>query len=42
MVEQLPYDGGGPALLAVLRGHADASFLLSAQLLAQIGGGKID
>lgn len=37
----IPYDGGGPALLAVLGGHADASFLFTAQLLPQIGAGKI-
>jgi tripartite-type tricarboxylate transporter receptor subunit TctC len=37
----VPYDGGGPALLAVLGGHADASFLFSAQLLPHIGAGKI-
>jgi tripartite-type tricarboxylate transporter receptor subunit TctC len=37
----IPHDGGGPALLALLGGHADASFLFSAQLLPQIGAGKI-
>lgn len=37
----IPYDGGGPALLALLGGHADASFSFSAQLLPQIGAGKV-
>lgn len=37
----IPFDGGGPALLAVLGGHADASFLYTAQLLPQIGAGKM-
>ena len=37
----IPFDGGGPALLAVLGGHADASFLFTAQLLPQIGAGKM-
>lgn len=37
----VPYDGGGPALLAVLGGHADASFLFAAQLLPQIAAGKM-
>jgi tripartite-type tricarboxylate transporter receptor subunit TctC len=37
----IPYDGGGPALLAVLGGHADASFLYSAQLLPHVGAGKM-
>src|SRR5262245_2523338 len=37
----IPYDGGGPALLAVLGGHADGSFLDTAQLLPQIGAGKM-
>ena len=37
----IPYDGGGPALLAVLGGHAEASFLFSAQLLPHLGAGKI-
>jgi tripartite-type tricarboxylate transporter receptor subunit TctC len=37
----IPHDGGGPALLAVLGGHADASFQFSAQLLPHIGAGKI-
>src|SRR5215831_2654678 len=37
----IPYDGGGPALLAVLGGHAEASFLFSAQLLPHLGAGKM-
>ncbi len=37
----IPYDGGGPALLALLGGHADASFLFTAQLLPQIAAGKL-
>jgi tripartite-type tricarboxylate transporter receptor subunit TctC len=37
----VPYDGGGPALLAVLGGQADASFQFSAQLLPHIAAGKI-
>lgn len=37
----IPHDGGGPALLAVLGGHADAAFLFTAQLLPQIGAGKM-
>lgn len=37
----IPYDGGGPALLAVLGGHADASFLFTAQLMPHIGAGKM-
>ena len=37
----IPYDGGGPALLAVLGGHADGSFLYTAQLLPQIAAGKM-
>jgi len=37
----IPYDGGGPALLAVLGGHAEASFQFSAQLLPHIGAGKM-
>jgi tripartite-type tricarboxylate transporter receptor subunit TctC len=37
----IPHDGGGPALLALLGGHADASFQFSAQLLPHIGAGKI-
>jgi tripartite-type tricarboxylate transporter receptor subunit TctC len=37
----IPYDGGGPALLAVLGGNADGSFLFTAQLLPQIAAGKM-
>jgi len=37
----IPHDGGGPALLAVLGGHADATFGFSAQLMPQIAAGKI-
>jgi tripartite-type tricarboxylate transporter receptor subunit TctC len=37
----IPHDGGGPALLALLGGHADASFQFSAQLMPHIAAGKI-
>ena len=37
----IPYDGGGPALLAVLGGNADGGFLFTAQLLPQIAAGKM-
>lgn len=37
----IPFDGGGPALLAVLGGNGDGSFLFTAQLLPQIGAGKM-
>jgi tripartite-type tricarboxylate transporter receptor subunit TctC len=37
----IPHDGGGPALLAVLGGHADATIGFSAQLLPQIAAGKM-
>lgn len=37
----IPFDGGGPALLAVLGGHADATFGFTAQFLPQIAAGKI-
>lgn len=37
----IPFDGGGPALLALLGGNGDGSFLFTAQLLPQIGAGKI-
>jgi len=37
----IPYDGGGPALLAVLGGHTHATFGFTAQFLPQIGAGKI-
>ena len=32
----IPHDGGGPSLLAVLGGHADATFGFTAQLMPQI------
>ena len=37
----IPYDGGGPALLAVLGGHADATFGFAPQLMPQIAAGKM-
>jgi tripartite-type tricarboxylate transporter receptor subunit TctC len=37
----IPFDGGGPALLAVLGGNGDASFLFTPQLLPQIAAGKM-
>jgi tripartite-type tricarboxylate transporter receptor subunit TctC len=37
----IPHDGGGPALLAVLGGHADATFGFTAQLVPQIAAGKM-
>jgi tripartite-type tricarboxylate transporter receptor subunit TctC len=37
----IPHDGGGPALLALLGGHADASFQFSAQLLPHLSAGKL-
>jgi tripartite-type tricarboxylate transporter receptor subunit TctC len=37
----IPHDGGGPAMLAVLGGHADANFAFTAQLLPQIVAGKL-
>lgn len=37
----VPYDGGGPALLAVLGGHVDASGSLTAQALPHIRAGKL-
>ena len=37
----VPYDGGGPALLAVLGGHVDTSFVLTAQSLPHIRAGKL-
>jgi len=36
----VPYDGGGPAILAVLGGHADLNGGLSATLLPHIKAGK--
>ncbi len=37
----IPHDGGGPATLAVLGGHADATFGFSPQLLPQVAAGKM-
>ncbi|OGL18035.1 MAG: hypothetical protein A3F92_15360 [Candidatus Rokubacteria bacterium RIFCSPLOWO2_12_FULL_71_22] len=37
----IPHDGGGPALLAVLGGHADATFGFAPQLMPQIAAGKV-
>ncbi|MBI1962168.1 MAG: tripartite tricarboxylate transporter substrate binding protein [Candidatus Rokubacteria bacterium] len=37
----VPHDGGGPALLAVLGGHADATFGFAPQLLPQIMASKM-
>lgn len=37
----IPHDGGGPATLAVLGGHADATFSFAPQLLPQINAGKM-
>ncbi|MBI2998693.1 MAG: tripartite tricarboxylate transporter substrate binding protein [Deltaproteobacteria bacterium] len=37
----IPYDGGGPTTLAVLGGHADATFGFSAQLLPEVAAGKM-
>lgn len=37
----VPYDGGGPALLAVLGGHVDTTFLLTAQSLPHIRAGRL-
>ncbi|MBI4587673.1 MAG: tripartite tricarboxylate transporter substrate binding protein [Candidatus Rokubacteria bacterium] len=39
--QTVPYDGGGPALLAVLGGHADITFTLTAQGLPHIKAGKL-
>ncbi len=40
-VQLVPYDGGGPAMLATLGGHVDTSFLLTAQSLPHIRAGKL-
>jgi len=40
-VQIVPYDGGGPALLAVLGGHADTTFTLTAQSIPHIKAGKL-
>ena len=37
----IPHDGGGPATLAVLGGHADGTFGFSPQLLPQVAAGKM-
>jgi tripartite-type tricarboxylate transporter receptor subunit TctC len=37
----IPHDGGGPATLAVLGGHADATFSFAPQLLPQVQAGKM-
>ena len=37
----VPYDGGGPALVAVLGGHADLNGGLTAALLSHIRAGKL-
>ncbi len=37
----IPFDGGGPAALAVLGGHADATFSFTAQLMPQVTAGKL-
>jgi len=37
----IPHDGGGPSLLAVLGGHADATFGFTAQLTPQAAAGKM-
>jgi len=37
----IPFDGGGPAMLAVLGGHADATVGFSAQTLPQVAAGKM-
>jgi tripartite-type tricarboxylate transporter receptor subunit TctC len=39
--KNVPYDGGGPALMAVLGGHVDVSGLFSAQTLPHIAAGKL-
>ncbi len=37
----IPHDGGGPATLAVLGGHADATFSFAPQLLPHLHAGKM-
>jgi tripartite-type tricarboxylate transporter receptor subunit TctC len=39
--KNVPYDGGGPALVALLGGHVDVSGLFSAQTLPHIRAGKL-
>jgi len=40
-VNYVPYDGGGPALLAVASGNADAAFLFAAQVLPFMRAGRV-
>jgi putative tricarboxylic transport membrane protein len=37
----IPFDGGGPATLAVLGGHADGTFSFAPQLMPQLSAGKL-
>jgi tripartite-type tricarboxylate transporter receptor subunit TctC len=37
----IPHDGGGPSMLAVLGGHADATFGFTAQLMPNIAAKKL-
>jgi tripartite-type tricarboxylate transporter receptor subunit TctC len=37
----VPYDGGGPALMAILGGHIDVAGLFTAQSLSYINAGKL-
>ncbi len=37
----IPYEGGGPSMIAVLGGHADVSMPTSAPAIAQIKAGKL-
>jgi tripartite-type tricarboxylate transporter receptor subunit TctC len=39
--KNVPHDGGGPALMALLGGHVDVSGLFSAQTLPHIQAGKL-
>jgi tripartite-type tricarboxylate transporter receptor subunit TctC len=39
--KNVPYDGGGPALLALLGGHVDVSGSFSAQAIPHIQSGKV-
>jgi len=40
-VTQIPFHGGGPSLLALLAGDADASFQFATQLRSQMQAGKV-
>lgn len=40
-VNYVPYDGGGPALLAVASGNAEAAFLFAAQVLPFMRAGRV-